>query len=218
MLLRSRIARDTAIAPGPVGPYTISPLENALKFARRTAEKRERLEARTANNAKARTPEIPGKDVAALLDEIGVSRESNLIAVLQRVQGGFGYLPAAALREVSRRTRIPLSRIYGVLSFYAQFYTEPRGRHTIRCCRGTACHVRGSKQVIHTASHRLGLEDGQTSDDMRFSFETVACLGACALSPVVVIDRKYYGKMTPRRLEQVLNRLLAEEAPAGEKA
>jgi NADH:ubiquinone oxidoreductase subunit E len=176
------------------------------------------MEAKAANNAKARAPEIPAKDIAALLDEIGVSRESNLIAVLQRVQGRFGYLPAAALREITRRTRIPLSRIYGVLSFYAQFYTEPRGRHTVRCCRGTACHVRGSKQVIHTASRRLGLEDGQTSDDMQFSLETVACLGACALSPVVVIDGKYYGKMTPRRLEQVLNRLLAEEAPAGEKA
>jgi NADH-quinone oxidoreductase subunit E len=155
-------------------------------------------------------------EVASLLDRLAVSPDSNLISLLQDVQEKVGYLPAPALHQISRRTRIPLSRIYGVLSFYAQFYTEPRGRHTVRACRGTACHVRGGKRVIHSIENLLGLKDGQTSDDMMFSFETVACLGACALSPVVVIDSTYYGKATPRHIEKVLQRLAAEspkEAP-----
>jgi NADH-quinone oxidoreductase subunit E len=155
-------------------------------------------------------------EITSLLDHLAVSPNSNLISLLQDVQEKFGYLPAPALKEISRRTRIPLSRIYGVLSFYAQFYTEPRGRHTVRACRGTACHVRGGKRVIHSIENLLGLKDGQTSDDMMFSFETVACLGACALSPVVVIDSTYYGKATPRHIEKVLQRLAAEspkEAP-----
>lgn len=155
-------------------------------------------------------------EIASALDRLAVSPDSNLIAVLQEVQERFGYLPAPALREISRRTRIPLSRVYGVLTFYAQFYTEPRGRHTVRACRGTVCHVRGGKRVIHSIENLLDLKDGQSSDDMMFSFETVACLGACALSPVVVIDSTYYGKATLRHIEKVLHRLAAEsdkEAP-----
>jgi len=158
---------------------------------------------------------IPGPaeaDVRAFLDGLGLSPASNLIGALQQVQEQFGYLPAGALRQMSRRMRIPLSRIYGVVSFYAQFYTEPRGRHTVRACRGTACHVRGGKRVIQSIGGVLDLEDGETSEDMRFSFETVACLGACALSPVVVVDGTYYGKVTPRRIEAVLNRIIAEES------
>jgi len=162
-------------------------------------------------------PPPPDAEIAEHLDDLGVSPASNLIGILQDVQDHFGYLPPKALREISRRTRIPLSRVWGVVSFYAQFYTTPRGKHTVRCCRGTACHVRGSKHVIEMVSSRLGLADGQTDDDMKFSFETVACLGACALSPVAIIDGKYYGKMTPRRLEQILNRLVAQEAAAEEK-
>jgi len=151
-------------------------------------------------------------EVTAFLDASRVSPESNLIGVLQAVQERFGFLPAAALRQASRRMRIPLSRIYGVVSFYAQFYTEPHGRHTVRCCRGTACHVRGGKKVIQAVGDALNLDDGETSEDMMFSFETVACLGACALSPVVVIDGAYYGKVTPRRIQTVLSRIIADES------
>jgi NADH-quinone oxidoreductase subunit E len=146
-------------------------------------------------------------EIRALLDEMNVSPESNLIAVLQGVQEHFGYLPRPALEEIARRTKIHLSRIYGVVSFYAQFYTTPRGRHTIRCCRGTACHVRGGHSVIKSVRGVLGIEDGETTDDMMFTFETVACLGACALSPVLVVDKTYYGKVTPQRAQQILRRL-----------
>ena len=135
-------------------------------------------------------PADPGRmpsneEVTALLDQLTLTPEADLIGLLQKVQEEFGYLPASALEEISRRRRIPLSRIYGVGSFYAHFYTEPRGRHTIRCCRGTACHVRGGKKIITAIEERLGIQDGETTDDMMFSFETVACLGTCFLAPAM---------------------------------
>lgn len=148
--------------------------------------------------------------VLAAIDELNVSAESNLITVLQDMQERFGYLPPAALREISGRIHIPLARIYGVVTFYAQFHTEPRGRHTVRCCRGTACHVRGAKSVLNAVRRTLGIEDGETTDDMMFTFETVACLGACALAPVVVVNNTYYGKATPRRVQDILQ-WIAEE-------
>jgi len=150
-------------------------------------------------------------DIEAALDALDVSRQSNLISVLQEVQDRFGYLPPAALERISSRTKIYLSRVYGVVSFYAQFYTEPRGKHTVRCCRGTACHVRGGRRIIKTVENLLGITDGETTDDMLFSFETVACLGACALSPVMVIDNTYYGRMTARRAEKLLRRISEEQ-------
>ncbi len=151
------------------------------------------------------------EEIAAFLDGLAISPESNLIGLLQKVQDRFGYLPPGALEQISRRMRVPLVRIWGVVSFYAQFYTEPRGRHTIRCCRGTACHVRGAKRVIKTVEDVLGIADGETRPDLAFSFETVACLGACALSPVMVVNGTYYGKLNARRVEAVLGRLVAEE-------
>jgi len=156
------------------------------------------------------------EEVGALLDGLDCSSETRLIGLLQAVQGRFGYLPPTALEGISRRMRLPLARIYGVVSFYAQFYTEPRGKHTVRACRGTACHVRGGKKVIDAVSRTLGIADGETTEDMMFSFETVACLGACALSPVIVVDGTYYGKATPRRVEEVLARILAGESDEGD--
>jgi len=151
-------------------------------------------------------------EINAALDTLDVSPQSNLIGLLQDVQDVLGYLPPPALERISRQTRIPLSRIHGVISFYAQFYTEPRGRHTVRCCRGTACHVRGGRRIIDTVRNVLGIEDGQTTADMMFSFETVACLGACALSPVVVVDGTYYGKATAKRIAEVLDQLAGAES------
>jgi len=149
-------------------------------------------------------PPPPDAEIAAVLDELGVSLDSNPIGVLQDVQDHFGYLPPTALREISRRTRIPLSRIYGVVSFYAQFYTEPRGRHTVRCCRGTACHVKGAGRVLDAIQRELGIEEGETTPDMLFYLETVACLGTCFLAPVMMIDNTYYGRLTPRQIQSIL--------------
>ncbi len=155
--------------------------------------------------------------IQALLDKLQVCPDANLIGLLQQVQDHLGYLPATALEQISRRTRIPLSRIYGVVSFYAQFYTSPRGRHTIRCCRGTACHVRGGRMVIDATRKNLGIDDGQTTEDMMFTFETVACLGVCALSPVVMVDSTYIGKATPRRIDSILKSIRSEASTSQER-
>ena len=156
------------------------------------------------------------KEIESLLDQLSISHQANLIGVLQEVQRHFGYLPAGALERISRRMRVPLSRIYGVLSFYAQFYTTPRGRHTIRCCRGTACYVRGGRKIIDAVRKTLRIDEGQTTPDMLFTFETVACLGACALSPVVIMDSTYFGKATPRRICDLLKNIAADESPQQE--
>jgi NADH-quinone oxidoreductase subunit E len=143
-------------------------------------------------------------EIASALDRLAVSPASNLIAVLQEVQEKFGYLPAPALKEISRRTRIPLSRVYGVLSFYAQFYTEPRGRHTVRACRGTACHVKGAGRVLDAVERELGIGEGQTTPDLVFYLETVACLGTCFLAPVMMIDNGYFGNLAPESISAIL--------------
>ena len=142
--------------------------------------------------------------VLAVIDELNVSPESNLIAVLQDIQERFGYLPPAALQEISSRIHIPLARIYGVVTFYAQFHTEPRGRHTIRCCHGTACHVKGAGGVLGAIERTLGITEGETTEDMMFYFETVACLGTCFLAPVIMIDDQYFGNLTAQKVEKVL--------------
>ena len=132
-------------------------------------------------------------------DEEGV-----LIPVLQEAQEIYGYLPEEVLVTVGRHLGIPMSRIYGVVTFYAQFYLTPRGRHTVRVCRGTACHVRGGKNIRKAVQQFLGVEENETTSDSKFTFETVACLGACALSPVLLVDKNYYGKLTPAKVAQVL--------------
>ncbi len=163
--------------------------------------------------------EIDLAPMEAILDAAGVEqpdgprsyRPDDLIPLLQQVQKTYNFLPVPALRELSQRTGIPASQVYGVITFYSQFYLEPRGKHVVRCCKGTACHVRGGNKVIEAVEDSLGIGENQTTEDMKFSFETVACLGACALAPVTVIDEKYYGKMTARQTEKILSGLAAEE-------
>ncbi len=132
--------------------------------------------------------------------------EGTLIPILQEAQEICGYLSEEALNHIGERLHIPTSRIFGVVTFYAQFYTTPRGRHTVRVCRGTACHVRGGKHILRAVQQYLGVGENETTPDSKFTFETVACLGACALSPVLLVDKNYYGKLTPAKVEQVLKR------------
>ncbi len=143
-------------------------------------------------------------EIGAQLDELNVSPASNLIGALQQVQDHFGYLPRSAIEEISRRTNIRLSRVYGVVSFYAQFYTEPRGRHTIRCCTGTACHVKGAGGVLDAVRRELNIQEGQSTSDLMFFLETVACLGTCFLAPVMMIDDQYYGDLTQQRVGRII--------------
>lgn len=131
-------------------------------------------------------------------------RSVDLIPILQKIQDEYGYLPREVLAHVSKQTGIPTSRMYGVITFYAQFSLEPRGRHTVRCCSGTACHVRGSKNVREAVSKELGIEEGATTEDRSFTLETVACLGTCFLAPVMMVEEQYYGLLTPERATSVL--------------
>ena len=129
---------------------------------------------------------------------------TDLVPILQKIQEAYGYLPSSLLMNVSNRTGIPASNIYGVATFYEQFYLEPHGRHTIKCCRGTACHVKGGPNIIKTLKQTLGVEPGETTEDMRYTFETVACLGTCFLAPVMMINNDYYGHLTTRKIKNIL--------------
>ncbi len=129
---------------------------------------------------------------------------SSLIPILQDVQDELGYLPAEAMKEVARHLRVPESTVYGVVTFYAQFYLTRQGRHKVKVCQGTACHVRGGKRVMDAVKKHLDIEPGGTTEDYQFSLERVACFGSCALAPVMVVDGKVYGKLTPARAVRIV--------------
>ncbi|MEW6262791.1 MAG: NADH-quinone oxidoreductase subunit NuoE [Thermodesulfobacteriota bacterium] len=150
-------------------------------------------------------------DLSGLTDILSRGRvEADLIPVLQAVQEEYGYVPPQTLEPIGAALKIPASRVQGVINFYAMFYTEPRGRNLVTVCRGTACHVRGGRGVLRVVQKILGLKDGQTSEDFDFTLETVACLGACALSPVMVVNGQVYGRMNPKRIETVLAQYLSK--------
>jgi NADH-quinone oxidoreductase subunit E len=130
--------------------------------------------------------------------------KQELIPILQDTQAQFRYLPAAAMREISRFLHMPESTIYGVSTFYAQFKLTPLGKRIIRVCRGTACHVRGASKVLNEIEKRLGIKAGETTQDMEYTLETVACIGACALAPTMTIDNETHGKMSTKKVAEVL--------------
>ena len=141
-----------------------------------------------------------------IIEEMAPVYSGHVIPLLQRLQDAYGYVPRDVVLEVCERTGIPPSRVFGVATFYAQFRLEPRGRHLIRCCRGTACHVRGSKNIADALRRELGVEDGGTTADRRFTFEIVACLGTCFLAPVIMVNDEYYGQTTPVKVKKILER------------
>ncbi len=132
-------------------------------------------------------------------------KKEMLIPVLQKVQDHFGYLPRSAMEQVSLRMRIPLSRLYGVATFYAQFKMKPRGRYIIRVCKGTACHIQGSPKIAERIEETLGIQSGETTDDLRFTLEEVACIGACALAPVIMVNDDPHGRLTPDKIKGILD-------------
>ena len=141
-----------------------------------------------------------------ICESMGHITSDSLIPILQQIQEAYGYLPAEILSEVSKHTGLHANQMYGVATFYEQFHLEPRGRHTIKCCRGTACHVKGGREIIKAVEHVLGVEEGQTTEDLRFTFETVACLGTCFLAPVVMVNNDYYGHATRSGIKSILSR------------
>jgi NADH-quinone oxidoreductase subunit E len=130
--------------------------------------------------------------------------QSELIPILQETQAKFRYLPTAAIKEVARFLNVSEATIYGVSTFYAQFKLTPMGKKIIRVCRGTACHVRGSGKILFELEKHLGIKAGETTADMEYTLETVACIGACALAPTMTIDEETYGKMTSKKVAEVL--------------
>ena len=139
-----------------------------------------------------------------ILSELSPLQSDSLIPILQALQEKYGYLPIPVLEWVSKTTGIPTSRMHGVITFYSQFYTKPHGRHTIKLCQGTACHVKGSSRLAEKVSQELAISPGETTKDMRFTFETVACLGTCFLAPVMMVDNDYYGKLSPDQIPRIL--------------
>lgn len=134
-------------------------------------------------------------------------QQGAVIPILQHTQDAYGYLPKEVLEEISKRTGIPVSRLIGVATFYAQFRLSRRGKHLIRVCDGTACHVRGAAKCIEAVEKQLGVPAGGTSEDYEYTMEIVYCLGSCGLAPVAVIDEKVYGRLTPNSLVQQLDTL-----------
>ena len=130
----------------------------------------------------------------------------NLIMILQAIQGLYNYLPGPALRYLSGKIDVPLSRIYGVGTFYSTFSLEPRGRNIVSVCLGTACHVRGGERVRERIEESLNITDGETTDDMRFTFESVRCIGCCSLGPVVKINEDIYGRITAGEIAKTLEK------------
>ncbi len=133
-------------------------------------------------------------------------QEASLIAILQDIQARLGYLPQKVLVQVSKSLDVPLHRIYGIATFYRAFSLEPRGRHYIQVCLGTACHVRGGARILDYLESRLGIKIGKTTEDLAYTLESVNCLGACAIGPVVVVDGKYHGQVKVNRIDSILKK------------
>ncbi len=134
-------------------------------------------------------------------------RKGAVIPVLQKAQKIYGYLPPEVLRRISAGMRVPLSRIYGVATFYSQFYLTRRGRHIVRQCDGTACHVRGAGKIVERMEQDLGVQAGGTTADYRVTCEVVYCLGSCGLAPVAVVDDQTIGKIAPEKMSAILKGL-----------
>jgi NADH:ubiquinone oxidoreductase subunit E len=129
-----------------------------------------------------------------------------LIPLVQRIQNEVGYIPPQSVPIIASAVGLFPSQVQGVISFYAQLYTEPRGRNVIRVCRGTACHVRGGKTILKLVKQHVGLEEGETTPDLEYTLETVACIGVCALAPNIVVGDRVYGHMNPKKVEQLFKK------------
>lgn len=143
--------------------------------------------------------------VAAIVDSYRRDR-SQLVSMLQDIQAEFRYLPKDALVELSEELKVPLSQVYAVATFFRAFSLKPRGRHLINVCLGTACHVRGGRKVLEQLERSLKVERGETTPDSRFTLETVNCMGACALGPIVKIGDEYFGEMRADKVDSLLSK------------
>ena len=142
----------------------------------------------------------PLKEILSRYDK----KERYLIPVLQEAQDEYGYLPEEVLTEIALGLNLSLSQVYGVVTFYSQFHQEPRGNNIIRVCMGTACHVRGGEAILNAIKDELDIDAGETTDDLEFTLESVACIGACGLAPVIMINDDTHGRLTPDKIPGIL--------------
>ena len=138
------------------------------------------------------------------------NNDSWLVMILQDVQEKYNYLPAEAIKRVAEKLQIPLSRVFNVATFYSSLSLAERGKHVIKVCDGTACHLRGFTNLRDEITRKLGIKENETTEDKKFTLEVVACLGACALAPVMTVGNEYHGNMTPEKVEETLNKYKRE--------
>ena len=148
------------------------------------------------------TGELDLAQINAIVSEYSQHKWA-LIPLLQKIQSELGYIPPQSIPLIARSLGLFPSQVQGVISYYTQLYTHPRGRKIVRVCRGTACHVRGGKTILKLVKQHLGLEEGETSPDLEYTLETVACIGVCALAPNIVVGDHVHGHMNPKKAEQL---------------
>jgi NADH:ubiquinone oxidoreductase subunit E len=148
----------------------------------------------------------PAPDLAAVEEVIARYRERrwSLIPLLQEIQGRCGYIPPEAIPMVAEAVGMFPAQVQGVISFYSQLHTEPRGRQVVTVCRGTACHVRGGKSILKVVKEHLGVDEGETTPDLEYTLETVACIGVCALAPNMTVGTTTYGSLNPKKVARIL--------------
>ena len=150
------------------------------------------------------------KETKEILSKFKKSKDY-LIMILEEVQSKFGYIPQVSQMEISEYLDIPVAEIYGVVTFYSRFTTKPKGKYNVSVCLGTACFVKGSKAILERAKQKLGLEEGETSKDGKFSLDSTRCVGACGLAPVFTINNEVYGKATVKKLDEVIDEYMKKD-------
>jgi NADH:ubiquinone oxidoreductase subunit E len=145
-------------------------------------------------------------DMARLIEIVESYRDQKwpLIPLLQEIQQEAGYIPPEMINPIARATNLFPAEVQGVITFYEQFHTAPRGRNIVRVCRGTACHVRGGGTILKIVKQDLGIEEGESTSDMQFTLDTVPCLGTCFLAPVMMLNKDYFGKLAPPKVRGIL--------------
>ncbi|MEA2070759.1 MAG: NADH-quinone oxidoreductase subunit NuoE [Asgard group archaeon] len=137
--------------------------------------------------------------------------QGSIIPLLQEIQDEHGYLPNDSMKELAEYLEVPLSRVYGVATFYAQFNFTPLGKYVVKICQGTACHVNGSKNIAQELTNELGIEENETSEDGLVTLQSVACLGCCSLAPVIMVNEKVYGNLTPNAVRRIARKIKRDE-------
>jgi len=143
------------------------------------------------------------KKITPIIEEYKGQKWS-LIPLLQKIQEEFGYIPPEAIEPIARALHLFPSEVQGVITFYSQFSMIPKGKYVVRVCRGTACHVRGGRSILRVLKRQLGVKEGETTEDYKYTLETVACLGTCFLAPTMMVNRNYFGRLSPPKINSIL--------------